>query len=67
MAINGIPRNEKVWLQRTVEDGTVYYITSKQFDESTYFLYKMVDGAAKKLGKSANPIVLERKYIDKGE
>lgn len=65
MAVNGIPKTERIWVQRTTGDGSVYYITSKDNDRSYYFLYKMNDDKAVKLGKAKSPLDLESKYIDK--
>lgn len=42
MAVNGIPKTERIWVQRTTGDGSVYYITSKENDRSYYFLHKKV-------------------------
>ena len=64
MAIPGIPRTEKVWLKRTMLDGSVYYITTKELDTSWHYLYKMDGDTAKKLGKARTPNELEDKYID---
>ena len=63
--VNGIPKTEKVWVKRTTEDGSVYYTTSKVNDRSYYYLYKLVDGNAVKLGKSKSPTELDEKYIEK--
>ena len=63
--VNGIPKIEKVWVKRTTEDGSVYYTTSKVNDRSYYYLYKLIDGKAVKLGKSKSPTELDEKYIEK--
>lgn len=63
----GIPKTERIWVQRTTEDGTVYYITSKENDRTYYFLYKMENGKAVKLGKAKSPLDLESKFIDKNK
>lgn len=65
MTVNGIPRTERIWVQYTVSNGNVYYITSKENDRSYYFLYKMENNKAVKLGKAKSPLDLESKYIDK--
>ena len=44
-------------------DGTIYYTTAKTNNREFYFLYKMVDGKAVKLGKARNPKDLDDKYI----
>lgn len=65
MSVNGIPKSERIWVKRITGNGKVYYITSKDNDRSYYFLYKMENGRAEKLGKSKSPLDLENKYIDK--
>lgn len=65
MAINGIPKTERIWVQHTTGDGRVYYITSKESDRNYYYLYRMENEKAVKLGKALSPLDLENKYIDK--
>lgn len=62
--INGIPKTEQIWIKRTTLKGEIFYITSKESNRSYYFLYKMEEDKAVKLGKSKSPVELERKYID---
>ena len=38
--INGIPKNEIIWVRRLTENGEVYYITSKE-SRDYYYLYKI--------------------------
>lgn len=61
--IKGIPESERIWVEETSENGTVYYITAKVNDRSLYYLYKDDDGKAVKLGKARSPTELEEKYI----
>lgn len=63
MSINGIPKNERVWVDAIKESGNRYLITSKINDRSTYFAYQVLDGKAVKLGKNSNPKTLEEKYF----
>ena len=65
MVINGIPKTEKVWEEIITQDGSVYYITSKENDRSYYSLYKIDNNNAVKLGKAKSPTDLENKYINK--
>lgn len=60
--VNGIPRSERIWLERR-SGQDVYFITSRE-NADTFFLYKMDGGKAVKLGKSKSPPELERKYIE---
>lgn len=54
---------EILWLTYTRQDGTVFYITSKQIRDY-YFCYRLIDGKAVKLGKAKSPLDLEEKYFD---
>ena len=40
MAINGIPKTERIWVRRLTEKGEIFYITSKDIRDY-YFLYKI--------------------------
>lgn len=62
MAVNGIPKTERIWVKRITEKGETYYITSKD-TRDYYFLYKMENDKAVKLGKAKSPLELEQKYI----
>lgn len=71
--VNGIPKTERIWVtiktvnktQNTCRNEETYYITAKENDRSYYFLYKIIDNRATKLGKSKTPKELEDKYIYK--
>lgn len=65
MAINGISKTEKIWKEIITYNGIVYYITSKENNRSYYFLYKINNNNAIKLGKAKSPSDLEDKYINK--
>ena len=60
----GIPRTETIWETYTTSKGDTYYVTTKANSRENYFLYKLVNGAAEKLGKARNPIDLKEKYLD---
>lgn len=62
MAVNGIPKTERIWVKRITEKCETYYITSKD-TRDYYFLYKMDGDKAVKLGKAKSPLELEQKYI----
>ena len=59
LEFKGIPKNEQVWVSLRPQDGSVWYITSKVDDRSTYYLYKETDGKSEKVAKSRNPMDLE--------
>ena len=59
----GIPRTETIWETYTTSKGDIYYVTTKSNSREYYFLYKLTDGAAEKLGKARNPIDLKEKYL----
>lgn len=60
--VNGIPKTERIWVKCITEKGETYYITSKD-TRDYYFLYKMENDKAVKLGKAKSPLELEQKYI----
>lgn len=60
--VSGIPKTERIWVKRITEKGETYYITSKD-TRDYYFLYKMENDKAVKLGKAKSPLELEQKYI----
>lgn len=62
MQIPGIPKSERIWLKRITSNGDTYYITSKE-TRDCYYLYKMENNKAIKLGKAPTPTELEKKYI----
>lgn len=61
MAINGIPKNEIVWVKH-LSGNEIYYITSKATREC-YYIYKIENNRAVKLEQSKLPLILEEKYI----
>ena len=63
--VSGIPKSETIWVTYVAKDGNTYYTTAKTNNRDYYYLYKLVDGKAQKLGKVRNPIDLEKKYINK--
>jgi hypothetical protein len=62
-AIAGIPKTEIIWVTYTSEKGEVYHITAKTNNRAYYYLYKMVDGKAQKLGRARTPTELEEKFL----
>jgi hypothetical protein len=44
---------------RTLKNGNVYYITSKKIRDY-YYLYQLVDGAAKKISKARCPLDFDK-------
>lgn len=63
--VPGIPKTETIWVTYRAGDGKTYYTTAKTLNRDYYYLYKLVDGKAQKLGKARNPIELEEKFIYK--
>lgn len=57
-----IPSDEIIWVQIKLENGNEYYITSKKSRE-LYYVYRLIDGQAEKLGKATSPDILEEKYV----
>lgn len=61
------PNGEKVWVSYyNADNKLVFILTSKEPARDCYFLYELVNGAFKKLGKDKSPKELERKFnVDK--
>ena len=60
-----IPSSETLCVTYKAADGNIYYMTSKDNNRDYFYLYKLTNGEAIKLGKSRNPSELENKYIQK--
>lgn len=58
----GIPNNEIIWVTITDDLGDEYVITSKS-DRNIYYLYRLEQEKAVKLGKGDNPLELEKNFI----
>lgn len=57
------PKAERVWVSYYGTNHELLFIlTSKESSREYYFLYELVDGAFKKLGKGRSPKELEEKY-----
>lgn len=61
--VQGIPKSEKIWTTSKTLSGNTYYITAKITNRDTYFIYKLIDGKAVKLGKHKHPNILSQKYV----
>lgn len=61
--VNGIPKSEKIWTHIFTNRDEEYFITSRENSRECYFIYKLSEGKAVKLGKSPSPSELEEKYI----
>jgi len=61
------PKGECVWVSYYDTGKTLRFImTSKENSRDFYFLYELVDGQFKKLGKARSPKELELKFdVDK--
>lgn len=57
------PNGEWVWCSYYDADHKLIFIlTSKESSREYYFLYELVDGAFKKLGRARSPKELEAKF-----
>lgn len=57
------PRGERIWVSLYNKDHELMFIiTSKESSRDTYFLYELVGGSFKKLGRARSPKDLEEKY-----
>ncbi len=61
------PKGERVWVGIYSKDHELMFIiTSRESSRDYYFLYELVDGSFKKLGRARSPKELEEKYdVDK--
>lgn len=58
-----IPKGERVWVNYFSEKNELMFIiTTKESTRDYYYLYELVDGKPKRLGKSRSPGDLEEKY-----
>ncbi len=63
MAEPKYPKGERVWAgYYNKNHELLFIITSKGISRDYYFLYELVGGEFKKLGKARSPTELERKY-----
>ena len=57
------PKGERIWVGSYNKDHELLFImTSKETSRDFYFLYKLVNGEFKKLGKARSPKDLENKF-----
>lgn len=57
------PKGEMIWVRYCSSKGaTGFLLTSKITSRDFYYLYEVVDGKLKKLGRGKNPLELEEKF-----
>jgi len=57
------PKDERVWMRYYNKNHELLFIlTSKNIPGGFYFLYELISGEFKKLGKARSPKELEEKY-----
>lgn len=56
------PKGEIVWVSYYNTKGELRFIMTSKQARDFYFLYEVIDGEFKKLGKSNNPTKLEEKF-----
>lgn len=61
--MNGIPKSETLHVTEISASGEVFYITSKENNRDTYYIYQKTDAGVEKLGKGKSPPELEKKFI----
>ena len=64
--MKGIPSKEIIMTEVTSLKGEVFYITTTALRDA-YYIYKIQDNTATKLGGSKSPTELETKYINEQE
>lgn len=63
--MNGIkcPKGERLWVKYyNHKNDLMFILTSKEGNRDFYFLYELVDGDYKKLGKAHSPLEIEEKH-----
>lgn len=57
------PKGERVWVSYyNIGHELLFILTSKEFSQEYFFLYELVDGAFKKLGRARSPKELEARF-----
>lgn len=57
------PKGERVWVgYYNAQHELLFIMTSKETSRDYYFLYELVDGSFRKLGKSRSPKELEARF-----
>jgi len=57
------PKGERVWVgYYNKEHELMFILTSKESSREFFFLYELVDGSFKKLGRARSPKELEAKF-----
>lgn len=57
------PKGERVWVgYYNAQHELIFIMTSKETSRDYYFLYELVDGTFRKLGKARSPKELEAKF-----
>jgi hypothetical protein len=64
--MKGLPSKEIVMTEIKSLKGETFYITTTALRD-TYYIYKIANNVATKLGSNKSPLVLEDKYIGERE
>lgn len=56
------PKGERVWTSYYNSSHELLFIITSKSTRDFYFLYEVVDGAFKKIGKAKSPLELEEKF-----
>ena len=56
------PKGEYVWTSYYNPSDELLFIVTSKPTRDVYFLYEVVDGAFKKIGKAKSPLELEEKF-----
>ena len=57
------PHGETVWVDYRDKDGKTLFILTSKESRDAYYLYELVGGSFKKLGKAKEPPELEKKFM----
>ena len=56
------PKGERVWVGYYTKDHNLIFIMTSKESRDFYYLYELVDGSFKKLGRAKSPQELEERF-----
>ena len=56
------PKGERVWVGYYTKDHNLLFIMTSKESRDFYYLYELVDGSFKKLGREKSPQELEERF-----
>ena len=62
MSTPGIPKSEHAWVGYYDKSDNLHFVVTSRESRDFYYLYKVVDGKAAKLGRARDPTELVAKH-----